>query len=168
MQQGTWPQYLHAMLFAMRMILSHVTGYSPFYLLYGQHPVFSPYVKEITWQTLDWHQVRTHEELGTIGARQILCWDASLEDAHNCLHALHRKAIKDQAKHHHYCFDFTDYEEGMYVWLRESCLNKIKGGKGEWTYAGLYIIHEKGDKELFMLRKLSGAVLQGHINIRQL
>ena len=56
----------------------------------------------------------------------------------------------------------------MYVWLRESRLDEIKGGKGEWTYAGPYIIHEKRNKDSFILRELSGAILKGHVNIRRL
>lgn len=166
--KGTWPQHVHAVLFAMRTTVSRATGYSPFYLLYGQHPVFSFDAEEVTWQTLDWHQVHTHEDLVTIRARQILRRDASLEDAHDRLRASRRKAIEDQAKRHHYRFDFADYEEGMYVWLRESRLDEIKSGKGEWTYAGPYIIHERRDKESFVLRELSGAVLRGHVNIRRL
>ncbi|KAK0216013.1 hypothetical protein IW262DRAFT_1393703 [Armillaria fumosa] len=56
----------------------------------------------------------------------------------------------------------------MYVWLRESQLDEIKGGKGEWTYSGPYIIHEKRARDSFVLRELSGAILKGHVNIRRL
>jgi hypothetical protein len=79
-----------------------------------------------------------------------------------------RRAIDDLAKKHQYHFDFTAYEEGMYVWLRESKLDETKGGKGEWLYSGPYIIHEKRDRDSFVLRELSGAVLRGHVNIRRL
>jgi len=65
-------------------------------------------------------------------------------------------------------WDFQDYEEGMYVWLRESHIDEIKGGKGLWTYSGPYIIHEKHLNDAFVLRELSGAILPGHINIRRL
>lgn len=166
--KGTWPQYVPAILFTMRMTVSHATGYSPFYLLYGQQPVFSFDAEEITWQTLDWDEVRSHEELVAMRARQILRRDARLEDAHNKLRESCKKAIDDQAKRQHFQFDFADYEVGMYVWLRESRLDEIKGGKGEWTYAGPYIIHEKRDRDSFILRKLSGAVMRGHVNIRRL
>ncbi len=166
--KGHWPQHLHAVLFAMRTTTSRATGFSPFYLLYGQHPVFSFDAEEITWQTLDWDAVRTHEDLIEIRARQIQRRDANLEQAHERLRASRKRAIEDQAKRHHYQFDFADYEEGMYVWLRESRLDEIKGGKGEWTYAGPYIIHEKRANDSFILRELSGAVLKGHVNIRRL
>ncbi|KAJ7805725.1 hypothetical protein B0H13DRAFT_2387526 [Mycena leptocephala] len=65
-------------------------------------------------------------------------------------------------------FDFADFEEGMYVWLRESKLDETKGDKEKWTYSGPYIIHQKRDRDSFVLRELSGAVLKGHVNIRRL
>ena len=65
-------------------------------------------------------------------------------------------------------WDFSDYEEGMYVWLQESSLDEIKGGKGLWTYSGPYIIHEKRHQDSFVLKELSGAILPGHVNIRRL
>ncbi len=56
----------------------------------------------------------------------------------------------------------------MYVWLQESHLDEIKGGKGEWTYSGPYVIHKKREHGLFVLCELSGAILKGHVNIRHL
>ncbi|KAJ6557107.1 hypothetical protein B0H10DRAFT_1846948, partial [Mycena sp. CBHHK59/15] len=56
----------------------------------------------------------------------------------------------------------------MYVWLRESRLDETKGHKEKWTYSGPYIIHQKRDRDSFILRELSGAILKGHVNIRRL
>ncbi|KAF9007811.1 hypothetical protein BDZ89DRAFT_965429, partial [Hymenopellis radicata] len=50
----------------------------------------------------------------------------------------------------------------------ESRLDEIKGGKGEWTYAEPYIIHEKHHNDSFVLRELSGVIMRGHVNIRYL
>ncbi|KAI0323706.1 hypothetical protein GY45DRAFT_1211979, partial [Cubamyces sp. BRFM 1775] len=50
-------------LFAMRTTESRATGFSPFYLLYGEHPVVLFDVEKATWQTLDWDQVHLHEDL---------------------------------------------------------------------------------------------------------
>lgn len=166
--KGTWPQYLHAVLLATRITASRATGFSPYYLLYGQEPVFSFDAEEITWQTLDWSSVRTHQDLIEIRARQLTRRDEKLEEANDRLRETRRKAIDDLAKRHHFRFDFSDYEEGMWVWLRESQLDEVRGSKGEWTYAGPYIIHEKRDRDSFVLRELSGAIRKGHVNIRRL
>ncbi len=91
-----------------------------------------------------------------------------MEQANAKLKESRRLAIENLAKRHHFQFDFSDYEEGMYVWLRESRLDEIKQGKGEWTYSGPYVIHKKRDRDVFKLRELSGAIRKGHVNIRQL
>ncbi len=167
-QKGWWPRYLYAVLFAMRVTISRATGFSAYYLLYGQQPVFSFDLDEITWQTLNWDQVHTHEELITIRAAQITERDVKLEEANARLKETRQQAIENLSRRHQFQFDFADYEEGMYVWLRESRLDEIKGGKGEWTYSGPYVIHKKRDRDVFELRELSGAVRKGHVNIRQL
>ncbi|PBL01494.1 hypothetical protein ARMGADRAFT_915567 [Armillaria gallica] len=61
--KGNWPHFLFAVLFALQVTVSHATGFSLFYLLYGAQPIFFFDVTEITWQTLDWDKVHTHDEL---------------------------------------------------------------------------------------------------------
>jgi hypothetical protein len=166
--KGTWPRYVHPALFAIRVTVSRFTGYSPFFLLYGTHPTFSFDIDEHTWQTLDWHKVSIHEELIELRAKQILRRDKKMDEAIAQLRASRRKAMDDATKRNHYKFDFADFEEGMYVWLREAQLDEIKGGKGEWTYSGPYIIHKKLENDAYILRELSGAVRHGAVNIRLL
>ena len=52
-----WPLYVHAGLWAMRCSTSRVTGYPPYFLLYGRHPFFAFDFADRTWDTLDWHSV---------------------------------------------------------------------------------------------------------------
>ncbi|KAJ3964883.1 hypothetical protein EV361DRAFT_811528 [Lentinula raphanica] len=152
----------------MRVTVSRATGFSPYYLLYGVHPIFSFNITETTWQTLDWHNVHTHEELIALRALQLSRRDPKLREANDKLRESRRRAIEDLARRSRFQWDFSDYEEGMYVWLRESQIDEIKGGKGLWTYSGPYIIHEKRERDSFVLKELSGAILPGHINIRRL
>lgn len=166
--KGTWPRFLYAVLFAMRVTVSRATGFSPYYLLYGAHPIFSFDITEITWQTLDWHMVHTHEELIALRALQLSRRDPKFREANERLRETRRRAIEDMAKRVGFQWDFSDYEVGMYVWLRESHIDEIKGGKGLWTYSGPYIIHEKREHDSFVLKELSGAILPGHVNIRRL
>jgi hypothetical protein len=166
--KGNWPLYLKAVLFAMRVTVSRATGFSPYYLLYGVHPIFSFDITEITWQTLDWDKVHTHEELLAIRARQLSRRDPKMREANDRLRESRRRAIEDMHRRNHFMFDFTDFEEGMYVWLRESQYDETKGDKGKWLYSGPYVIHEKREHDSFVLRELSGAILKGHVNIRRL
>jgi len=67
-----WPLYLHASLWAMRCSTSRVTGYPPYFLLYGRHPFFAFDFTDKTWETLDWHTVTSTEDLLALHMQQIL------------------------------------------------------------------------------------------------
>ncbi|KAF7334396.1 Retrovirus-related Pol polyprotein from transposon 17.6 [Mycena venus] len=143
-------------------------GRNAMYLLLRDRFYWPNMYEDVSYFTLNWHKVRTHEELLAICAQQLARRDPKMREANEQIRKSRRRAIEDLAKRHHYQFDFADYEEGMYVWLRELKLDETKGDKGEWTYSGPYIIHEKRTFDAFTLRELSGAVLKGHVNIRRL
>jgi hypothetical protein len=149
--KGIWPRYIYPALFVICVTVSRSTGYSPYYLLYSIHLVFSFDVAEHTWQTLDWDNVTSHQELIEIQARQILHCDKKMNDAIAELRKSRKKAIDDAAKCLYYKFNFSNYEEGMYMWLQEAKLNKIKGGKGEWTYSELHTIHKVLNNDTYIL-----------------
>ncbi|THU80494.1 hypothetical protein K435DRAFT_622727, partial [Dendrothele bispora CBS 962.96] len=94
--------------------------------------------------------------------------DPNLQKAYQTICESRKRAVDDAAKKYHYKFDFHDFEEGMYVWLRESQLANIKGNKGDWTYSGPYVIHEKRDTGSYVLRELDGTILNGHVNAQRL
>jgi hypothetical protein len=88
-----------------------------------------------------------------------------MNDAIAELRRTRKKAIDDAVKRLYYKFDFADYEKGMYVWLYEAKLDEIKGGKGEWTHSGSYIIHKVLDNDAYILRELSGAICRGAVDV---
>jgi hypothetical protein len=58
-----WPDYLGYAVWADRVTVKRNTGYTPYYLLYGQHPLMPYNVKDCTFHSLDWPAVKTTEEL---------------------------------------------------------------------------------------------------------
>ncbi|KAJ3756089.1 hypothetical protein EV360DRAFT_26296, partial [Lentinula raphanica] len=94
--------------------------------------------------------------------------DVGLRLSYAKVRASRRRAIEDQLRRHRGKYDFHEYEEGMYVWLRESQLETQKGNKGDWTYSGPYIIHKRTEKGAFVLRELDGSVMKGHIHAQRL
>ena len=66
-----WPLFLFACLLAMRCMTSRMTGYSPYYLLYGRSLLLAFNIADQTWDTLDWHTVRMTADLIGIQAQQI-------------------------------------------------------------------------------------------------
>ncbi|KIK51895.1 hypothetical protein GYMLUDRAFT_115402, partial [Collybiopsis luxurians FD-317 M1] len=68
---GNWPYLLSPALFVIWITASRVTGFSPYYLHYGVHPVLSFNVLEVTWQMLDWDKVATTAKLLTMRILQL-------------------------------------------------------------------------------------------------
>ena len=95
-----WPLYVHAGLWAMRCSTSRVTGYTPYFLLYGQHPFFAFDLADRTWDTLDWHKVAATEDLLAMRMQQILCRDKKLVLAMEQQKRVRQRAVDDfNSKH---------------------------------------------------------------------
>jgi len=73
-----WPLYLHTGLWAMWCSTLRVTGYPPYFLLYGHFPFFAFDFADRTWDTLDWHNVTSTEDLLALWMQQILRRDKKL------------------------------------------------------------------------------------------
>jgi hypothetical protein len=95
-----WPLYLHAGLWAMRCSTSRVTGYTPYFLLYGLHPLFSFDIADRTWEALDWHTVASTEDLLAMCMQQILRRDKKLVLAMEQQKQVRQRAVDDfNSKH---------------------------------------------------------------------
>ncbi|KAJ7581797.1 hypothetical protein C8J56DRAFT_716747, partial [Mycena floridula] len=68
---GQWPRYLHSILFSSCTTINRSLGVTPYYLLYGIHPILAFDIADSTWQTLDWHLVRSTADLIQIRALQL-------------------------------------------------------------------------------------------------
>ncbi|KAI0308989.1 hypothetical protein OF83DRAFT_1018094, partial [Amylostereum chailletii] len=66
-----WPQFLPAILLASRTTMSRATGCTPYFMVYGVHPVFPFEMADATWQTLDWHRVTDTASLLALRAQQM-------------------------------------------------------------------------------------------------
>lgn len=161
--KGTWPQYVPAVLFAMHMTVSRSTRYSPFYLLYGQHPVFSFDAEEVTWQTLKWNEVHSHEELIAMCACQILRHGTRMHTTNYGNHARGRLMTKLSVINTSLTSLIT--KKGCMSSSMNHILTRSKAARANGHMPALTSIHEKRDNDSFILRELSGAVMCSHVNI---
>ena len=67
-----WPQLLPAVLFADRITVRKVTGYSPYYLLHGTHPLMPGDLADATFLVTDFKPGMTPVELLQARTRQLL------------------------------------------------------------------------------------------------
>ena len=166
--KSKWPLYLDAVLFAIRVTTSRTTGYSPFFLIYGIHPVFSFDLDDATWQTLDWDKVQDTPTLIALRAQQIARRDEVAAEAHRQARLTRSRAIEDFNRKFKNQLSFTDFEVGMWVLRHETWLEGQKGNKDAWRWSGPYIIHEKRPNDSYVLRELDGTVIRGHVTVHRL
>src|SRR5260370_36508293 len=66
-----WPSFVGYILWADQVTTKKNMGYTPYYLLYGQHPLMPFDVTDCTFHTLDWPSVMTTHELLAMRMHQL-------------------------------------------------------------------------------------------------
>ena len=66
-----WPEILLLVIWADQVMTKRTTGSSPYYLLYGQQPLFPFNFTDRSWHMLDWVDVNSTKDLLAIHAKQL-------------------------------------------------------------------------------------------------
>jgi hypothetical protein len=157
-----WSLLLPAGLLAERTTVHAPTGYTPYYMVYGRHPILPVETKFPTWRTLAWDKVRTREELLALRIRQIEMRDEDAEEG-RLAKKRHREAGKE-------LFDATHnirtipLKKGDIV-LRHDVLQEIdmsSDRKLNYRWLGPYRVRKaKQNKGTYWLEELDGTHLEG-------
>src|SRR5260370_37352362 len=76
-----WPDWLGYALWADQITVKRNTGYSPYYLLYSQHPLLPFDVTDITFHAINWLRGTMTEKLLALRMEQLDQRNVSLHDA---------------------------------------------------------------------------------------
>ena len=163
-----WPLYLHAGLWAMRCSTSRVTGYPPYFLLYGRHPIFAFDFADRTWDMLDWHKVSSTEDLLALRMQQILRRDKKLVLAMDQQKKVRQRAVDDFNRKHAHYLSSGSFVVGTWVLLHETWLDSQMGHKGALRWTGPYIVHRQLHDTTYQLRELDGTVMRGSVAANRL
>ena len=162
-----WPLYVHAGLLAMRCTVCRMTGYTPYFLLYGRHPILAFDITDQTWETLDWHTVHSTEDLIAIRIQQILRRDKRLVQVHENQRKARERAVEDFNKKYAKVLVDNDFEVGTWVLVHETWLDTQMGNKGALRWSGPFIIHERvmheGKIKAYRVQELDGNVRRGTV-----
>ena len=124
-----WPLMVHACLLSMHCMATRVTGYTPYYLLYGRHPILAFDISDRTWDFLDWHQVKTTEELIALRTQQLVKCGKDLVITLEQQKESQKKAIDDFNKKYEKYMVTNDFDIGTRVLVHETWLDGQKGNK---------------------------------------
>ena len=76
-----WPEILPLAIWADQVTMKRMTGSSPYYLLYGQQPLFPFDFMDRSWHTLDWVDVNSTKDLLAIHTKQLSHQDKYIGEA---------------------------------------------------------------------------------------
>ena len=124
-----WPLYLHAALWAQRTTVSRATGYTPYFLTYGQEHLFPFDITDRTWFLLDWDKVQTTEDLLAVRMKQLARREQDIGTAVEHLEASRRRAAADRDFQNAHRMRDGVLEPGTWVLVHETWLDNQHGTK---------------------------------------
>jgi transposase InsO family protein len=158
-----WPLKLPQAVFADRITTSSVTGYSPHYLLYGEHPLLPFDITEATFMIDGYRDGLSTSDLLALRIQHLTKHPDDLRRASE--HLIKRRfASKAQFEERfHKTLRTTDFDPGDLVLIRNSRVEKNLDRKSEPRYIGPFVVIRKARKGSYILRELDGTVLNSHV-----
>ena len=105
-------------------------GYTPYFLLYGLHPLFAFDIADRTWDSLNWHAVASTEDLLVMCMQQIIRRDKKLVLALEQQKKVRQWAVDDFNSKHEHLLSSGEFLLGTWVLLHETWLDAQMGNKG--------------------------------------
>ena len=150
-----WPDLVPHAFFADKVTVRRATGFSPFYLLYGVHPVLPFDLAEASF-IITYQQNMTSEDLLAARIRQLQKKPEDLERAAATLYK-NRLRSKEQFERRfrtRLCRD--SYEPGTLVLVRNSGIEKSMDRKSKPRYLGPYKVMRRSRGGAYVLQELDG------------
>jgi hypothetical protein len=156
-----WPHHLPAVIFADRVTVSRVTGFSPYQLLHATDPFIPLDIAEATFLVEEFRSGISTEELLALRARQISKHAEDVERAAQTLRKA-RFASKRQFETRFLKRLATKkHEPGDLVIVRNTAVETSHSRKQESRYLGPYEVTKRTSGNNYVLQELDGTPLKG-------
>ena len=136
---GDWVSNLHTILWADRTSVNN-TGYTPFYLEYGNEAVLPVDLALPTWLVHDWRSIRSRADLLAMRGQQLLRRDEDIEEATHYLRRM-REMGKEIFDNSHQLRN-VPLEKGDIVLVHDTKLDMSHSNKLDMRWRGPYKIRE--------------------------
>lgn len=154
-----WNRQVDAAVFADRVTVSSVTGYSPYYLLHGMHPLLPFDLFEATFLVEGFYSGMSTSELLALRIRQMQKHDSDIERASEMLRKLRLRSKEQFNYRYQKRLQKSEYKKGSLVLVRntrlEMTLNKFKLDP---RYLGPYEVVQQTARGNYILKELDGTV----------
>jgi hypothetical protein len=158
-QVKNWHKHVDLAAFADRVTVSSVTGYSPYYLLHGTHPLLPFDLSESTLLVEGFQSGMSTSDLLALRVRQLHRHPQDLKQAADVLKQARFKSKQQFEKRYWHRLQKEDYKPGQLVLVRNSRLEAtVTKFKTDPRYLGPYEVVEKSKRGTYTLKELDGAV----------
>jgi hypothetical protein len=153
-----WPEKVRQALFAENITTSRVTGWSPFYLLHGVHPVLPFDLTEATFMVEGFHANMDAAEFLSLRIRQI---ERRQEDLDRAAKTLRKARFKSKAQFEHKFrlrMHHGTFRKGDLVLVRNTRIEKELNRKTKPRYLGPFVVERQTKGGSYVLREMNGVL----------
>jgi hypothetical protein len=155
-----WRQVLPQVMWAERITIRKATGYSPFYMAHGVHPLLPFDIEEATYLAPTQDFGMSTEELIAVRAQQLAKRPEELEAMRERVTDYRRNnLIRFEKTHGAQITDF-DFKPGALVLMRNSRIEESLDRKTKPRYIGPLVVVRKTKGTSYILAELDGAQSQ--------
>ena len=152
-----WPDLVQAAVFADRITVSRITGFSPYYLLHGVHPLLPMDLTESTFLVTGFHPDMDTSTLLALRMRQLAKLPADVAAASETLRQARYKSKEDFERRYHKKLTQQVYQPGDFVLVRNTAVEMSHDRKHQPRYLGPYVVAQQVSKNAYRLQEMDGA-----------
>ena len=154
--ENQWHLSLPQVLWAERVTVWQATGFSPFYMAHGVHPLLPFDIVEATYLCPQQDFGISTVELIAIQARQLEKCPEDLEEIRNSVSAFRRQGLERFADHHRLQIIDFNFKPGALVLMRNSSTKKSSDRKTKPRYVGPVVIVRKTPGRSYVVADTGG------------
>jgi hypothetical protein len=155
-----WPEHLATSVFAHNITVSSVTGFSPYYLLYGVEPTLSLDLAEQTLMTEGYRSKMSTKDLLAQRIRHLMLLPEDVKRAAETLRKARIHSREQFLSRYEQKIQRQTFQKGQLVLMRNSAIAmSLTKMKTEPRYLGPYRIEKRTENGNYYLAELNGTLL---------
>ena len=159
-EESKWRRVLPEVFWAERVTIRRTTGYSPYYMVHGVHPLLPFDLLEATYLSPPQDFGMSTEDLIALRARQLAKRPDDLEQMRESVHRTRVKNLRRfEREHGSRIIDF-DFKPGALVLIRNTRIEESLNRKTKPRYIGPMVVVRKTAGTSYVVSELDGAQSQ--------